>query len=70
MIVEFKERSYGYKVVDKYGDKLGEIHTDGNSPLFEASKKGCSPKTLDEMKEITNFMEGISNGLIQFTSNE
>ena len=59
MIVEFKERSYGYKVVDKYGDKLGEIHTDGNSPLFEASKSGCSPKTLNEMQEITAFMRAL-----------
>lgn len=60
MSVEFKSKQYGYKVVDQYGDKLGEIHTDGMTPLFECSKS-CGPKTPKEMRQITNFMDNLTD---------
>ena len=58
MTIEFKAKQYGYKVVDQYGDKLGEIHTDGMAPLFEATRQ-CSPKTLSEMQQIAFFMDQL-----------
>lgn len=56
MTVTFKQKDYGYKVVDQYGDVLGKIDI-YCTPSFHPKKQVVV--MIDEMKEITKFMGSL-----------